>query len=66
MVASEISGVQLNRLLVMATRIEPNNNPAIPGLQVLIESEFSKLARLGTFSFSSHLPIPGQSDVEMA
>jgi LysR family transcriptional regulator, nitrogen assimilation regulatory protein len=49
---SEISGVQLNRLLVLATRIERHDNTALPAVQAMIESEFSRLARRGVFSFS--------------
>jgi LysR family nitrogen assimilation transcriptional regulator len=52
MVMSEISGVQLNRLLVLATRIEPRTQTAIPAMRELIESEFAKLARRGIFSFT--------------
>lgn len=52
-VMSEVSGVQLNRLLVLATRIEPRGNSAIPVIQEMIESEFSRLARRGIFSFGS-------------
>ncbi|RYX94338.1 MAG: LysR family transcriptional regulator [Comamonadaceae bacterium] len=52
-VMSEVSGVQLNRLLVLATRIEPRTNTAIPAMQELIESEFAKLARRGIFSFTN-------------
>ena len=43
----------LNRLLVLATRIEPRTNTAIPAMQELIESEFAKLARRGIFSFTN-------------
>jgi LysR family transcriptional regulator, nitrogen assimilation regulatory protein len=52
-VISEISGVQLNRLLMLATRNGPNDNPAIPAMQKLIELEFAKLTRQGVFSFGS-------------
>jgi LysR family transcriptional regulator, nitrogen assimilation regulatory protein len=55
-VMSEVSGVQLNRLLVLATRIERQANPAIPAIQEMIESEFSRLARRGMFSFASTGP----------
>jgi LysR family transcriptional regulator, nitrogen assimilation regulatory protein len=52
-VISEISGVQLNRLLMLATRNSPNDNPAIPAMRKLIELEFAKLAQQGVFSFGS-------------
>lgn len=52
-VMSEVSGVQLNRLLVLATRIESRDNSAIPVIQEMIEAEFSRLARRGVFSFAS-------------
>jgi LysR family transcriptional regulator, nitrogen assimilation regulatory protein len=52
-VISEISGVQLNRLLMLATRNGLNDNPAIPAMQKLIELEFAKLTRQGVFSFGS-------------
>ncbi|RZI98852.1 MAG: hypothetical protein EOO54_28325, partial [Haliea sp.] len=52
-VMSEVSGVQLNRLLVLATRIEQRTNTAMAVMQELIESEFAKLARRGIFSFTN-------------
>lgn len=52
-VMSEVSGVQLNRLLVLATRIESRDNSAIPVIQEMIEAEFARLARRGVFSFAS-------------
>jgi LysR family nitrogen assimilation transcriptional regulator len=66
-VMSEVSGVQLNRLLVLATRIEPRDNSAMPVIQELIESEFSRLAQRGIFSFGSSqahglAPTPAESD----
>ncbi len=52
-VISEISGVQLNRLLVLATRIENSASSPQLALKALIESEFARLARAGMFSFAS-------------
>ena len=52
-VISEISGVQLNRLLVLATRHENWDSSPQLALKEIIESEFARLARKGTFSFSS-------------
>ena len=48
---SEISGVQLNRLLVLATRVERQNSSAQHVVREMIESEFGRLARQGVFSF---------------
>lgn len=50
---SEISGVQLNRLLVLATRVERQDNSAQHVVREMIESEFARLARQGVFSFAS-------------
>src|SRR3546814_8472307 len=52
-VLSEISGVQLNRLLVLATRSEPETQPAQTVVHDLLEAEFSRLVRLGMFSFGA-------------
>jgi LysR family nitrogen assimilation transcriptional regulator len=49
---SEISGVQLNRLLVLATRVERQDNSAQHVVREMIESEFARLARQGVFSFA--------------
>jgi LysR family nitrogen assimilation transcriptional regulator len=49
---SEISGVQLNRLLVLATRVERQDNSAQHVVREMIESEFARLSRQGVFSFS--------------
>jgi LysR family nitrogen assimilation transcriptional regulator len=49
---SEISGVQLNRLLVLATRVERQDNSAQHVVREMIESEFARLSRQGIFSFS--------------
>lgn len=64
-VMSEVSGVQLNRLLVLATRIEPRDNPAIPVIQEMIETEFSRLTQRGIFSFGS-TGSKGRDEVAMA
>ncbi|MDB5744823.1 MAG: hypothetical protein JWR68_3138 [Polaromonas sp.] len=61
-VMSEISGVQLNRLLVLATRIEPQKNSALSAVQKMIESEFARLARRGVFSFPSRMAVNTGSD----
>jgi LysR family nitrogen assimilation transcriptional regulator len=50
---SEISGVQLHRQLVLATRLDPRSNPTLSLMQELIESEFVRLADRGTFSFGT-------------
>ncbi len=55
-VMSEISGVQLNRLLVMATRLDPKASPALLLVQELVVAEFSRQERLGVFSFGVGLP----------
>lgn len=50
---SEISGVQLHRQLMLATRLEPQPNTALPLLQEVVEAEFSRLARRGAFTFGA-------------
>lgn len=55
MVMSEITGVQLNRLLVLATRAESYSNPAARLIRDLVEQQFSKLLSAGVFSFG-HVP----------
>ena len=52
-VISEISGVQLNRLLVLATRIDSQDSAAPLALREIIEAEIARLTRAGLFSFSS-------------
>lgn len=52
-VISEITGVQLNRLLVLAMRIENRDNSPQLALKEIIEAEFTRLARRGMFSFAS-------------
>lgn len=50
---SEISGVQLHRQLMLATRLEPRPNPALPLVQEVVEAEFARLARRGAFTFGA-------------
>lgn len=52
-VISEISGVQLNRLLVLATRIESVDSPPQLALKEIIEAEIARLTRTGLFSFAT-------------
>lgn len=52
-VMSQITGIQLNRLLVLATRLEPEGKLAIPVVQEMIEAEFSRLMREGVFTFTA-------------
>jgi LysR family transcriptional regulator, nitrogen assimilation regulatory protein len=60
-VISEISGVQLNRLLVLATRIESLDSSPQLALKEIIEAEFARLARAGMFSFASTAPMADDS-----
>jgi LysR family nitrogen assimilation transcriptional regulator len=53
---SEISGVQLNRLLVLATRVERQNDSARQVVKEMIEAECARLTRRGVFSFGSMQP----------
>ncbi|WP_198299041.1 LysR family transcriptional regulator [Bordetella genomosp. 13] len=55
---SEISGVQLNRLLVLATRIDWRENPALPVVQEMLQAEFARLTRQGVFSLSAEPAAP--------
>lgn len=52
-VMSQITGIQLTRLLVLATRLEPEGKLAIPVIQEMIEAEFSRLMREGMFNFTA-------------
>lgn len=52
-VMSEISGVQLNRLLMLATRIESRPNPSLSLVHEVVVAEFARLERQGIFSFSA-------------
>jgi LysR family nitrogen assimilation transcriptional regulator len=50
---SEVSGVQLNRQLMIATRIEHKPNAAVSVLKELIVAELTRLTRRGMFSFGN-------------
>jgi len=54
-VMSEISGVQLHRQLVLASRLESRSAPAAALVQELVEAEFARLTRRGVFSFGDAL-----------
>jgi LysR family nitrogen assimilation transcriptional regulator len=50
---SEVSGIQLNRQLLIATRVENEQRPLISALKDLIIEEAGALVGEGVFSFSS-------------
>ena len=50
---SEVSGVQLSRQLVMATRIADEENSALSVLKDLVAAELSELTQAGIFNFAS-------------
>jgi len=50
---SEISGIQINRILVLATRMNSDLSQALTQVQALVESEFSRLMRQSVFSFGT-------------
>lgn len=50
---SQISGVQLTRQLVLATRPDPHPSAALHLVQEVVEAEFSRLARRGAFTFGA-------------
>ena len=50
---SEITGVQLNRQLALATRLETRSSVALSLVQELVTAEFAGLARRGVFSFGA-------------
>lgn len=52
-VMSEITGVQLNRLLVLAYRRETPNNPAMGLIRDMIEQQLARLISAGTFSLGT-------------
>jgi LysR family nitrogen assimilation transcriptional regulator len=52
-VMSEITGVQLNRLLVLAYRREPPNNQAMGLIMDMVEQQFNRLINAGTFSLGN-------------
>ncbi|MEY4645191.1 MAG: hypothetical protein RLZZ596_2022 [Pseudomonadota bacterium] len=49
---SEVSGVQLNRLLVLASRVDAQDNPNLAVIQELLLAEFSRLTQGGIFSLA--------------
>jgi LysR family nitrogen assimilation transcriptional regulator len=53
MVMSEISGMQLNRQLVLATRLELRLPFALSLVQELVQAEFARMVRRGIFSFGA-------------
>jgi LysR family nitrogen assimilation transcriptional regulator len=53
LVLSEVSGIQLNRQLMMATRIEHNENPALMLLRDLVIAELARLTMAGMFNIGS-------------
>jgi LysR family transcriptional regulator, nitrogen assimilation regulatory protein len=50
---SEVSGMQLNRQLVLASRLHPRPGPAVSLLQELVQAEFARLEAAGAFRFSA-------------
>ena len=50
---SEISSIQLNRHLALATRADAPVTPAVSLVQELIEGEFDRLSQQGRFSFKA-------------
>lgn len=52
-VMSEISGVQLNRHLSLATRLDPNLSPAVSLVKDLVDGELSRLDGLGMFRLAA-------------
>lgn len=50
---SEISGVQLTRMLVLATRIDAAQSPAVAVVSDVVRTEATKLAARGVFSFGA-------------
>ncbi|MET3217895.1 UNVERIFIED_ORG: LysR family nitrogen assimilation transcriptional regulator [Burkholderia territorii] len=61
-VKSEISGVQLNRVLVLATRVDPSPNPSLSLVYELVEAEFARMERMGIFSFAATDPVVVEPD----
>ena len=53
---SEISGIQINRMLVLATRMNAKSSQELSQVQELVESEVSRLMRHGVFSFGGSSP----------
>lgn len=48
---SEVSGVQLSRLLVLATRLDRQDNSAQNVVREMIAAEFARMTRRGIFTF---------------
>ncbi len=53
---SEVSGIPLNRILMLATRIEPGQSAAIELVRALVREEFAELAARGVFSIRPPTP----------
>ena len=51
--AVEISGAQLHRMLVLATRVERAQSPALAVVRDLVRAEAARLAAVGVFSFGA-------------
>ena len=51
---SEVSGVQLSRLLVLATRLDRQDNSAQQAVREMIEAEFARMTRRGIFTFAGN------------
>jgi LysR family nitrogen assimilation transcriptional regulator len=62
---SEISSVQLNRHLALATRADAPTTPAMSLVQELIEGEFDRLSQDGRFSFKAS-PTPQAPAAELS
>jgi LysR family transcriptional regulator, nitrogen assimilation regulatory protein len=60
-VMSEISGVQLHRQLVLATRLEAGQPGVLPLVKELLNAEFARLARRGVFSFGDAGPAAAEA-----
>ena len=58
---SEVSGVQLNRLLVLAMRVENWGASPLFALKEIIEAECARLVQRGIFGFSAGGAVSGQS-----
>ncbi|MBS3997112.1 MAG: LysR family transcriptional regulator [Hydrogenophaga sp.] len=56
LVMSEITGVQINRLLVLACRREPQNDRAMRLIEEMVEQQFRRLIADGVFSLYAHRP----------
>ena len=63
LVMSEVSGIQLNRLLVLAERIDPRPSASLSLMHDLVVAEFSRLERLGMFRFATGEVGPGAMPV---